>query len=94
MSDLTRKQFLRQSIAFGAASFMPAALQASSQRRPPNVLFVIVDEWRAQAFGAWGDKNAHTPALDCFRRQSVSFDNAVAGLPVCSQSRASFMTGQ
>ncbi|WP_196221753.1 sulfatase family protein [Sphingobium sp. CAP-1] len=91
---LTRKEFLRQSTALAVAGTLPGGLVAGTPAKRPNILFVIVDEWRAQAFGALGDRNAHTPALDRFRRQSVSFDNAVACLPVCSQSRASFLTGQ
>ena len=27
----------------------------------PNILFVIADQWRAQAFGFAGDPNVHTP---------------------------------
>jgi arylsulfatase A-like enzyme len=60
----------------------------------PNVLLVIVDEWRAQAFGHRGDPNAHTPTIDAFAAESVDFANAVSGTPVCCPARASFMTGQ
>ncbi len=62
--------------------------------RAPNVLFVVVDEWRAQAFGYAGDPNAHTPAIDALAAESVDFAEAVAGHPVCCPSRASFLTGQ
>ncbi len=81
----TRRTFL------GAAS---AGLAAGSKRRQPNVLFVIADEWRAQATNWNRDRNVDTPALDRFARQSVSFDNAVSNLPVCCPARASIMTGQ
>jgi len=60
----------------------------------PNVLLVIVDEWRAQAFGYRGDPNAHTPAIDEFAAESIDFQNAVSGSPVCCPARASMMTGQ
>jgi len=60
----------------------------------PNVLLVIVDEWRAQAFGYRGDPNARTPAIDRFAAESVDFQNAVSGSPVCCPARASMMTGQ
>lgn len=60
----------------------------------PNVLFVMADEWRAQAFGYAGDANAHTPAIDLFSRESIDFQNAVAGASVCGPSRASLVTGQ
>jgi arylsulfatase A-like enzyme len=71
-----------------------AAMTAAADRRPPNVVFVLVDQWRAQAFGYAGDPNAHTPAIDALASESVSFTNAVSGLPVCSPYRASLMTGQ
>jgi len=61
---------------------------------PPNVLFVIADQWRAQAFGFAGDPNVRTPNLDRFERTSVNFTQAVAGMPVCSPTRASLLTGQ
>ncbi|MBU6401459.1 MAG: sulfatase [Verrucomicrobia bacterium] len=62
--------------------------------RPPNVLIVLADQWRAQAFGFAGDPNARTPNLDRLERESVNLVNAVAGLPVCSPTRASLLTGQ
>jgi arylsulfatase A-like enzyme len=63
-------------------------------RRKPNVLFLIADEWRAQATAWNGDPNVRTPVLDRLARQSASFDTAVSGLPVCCPYRASLMTGQ
>jgi arylsulfatase A-like enzyme len=72
-----------------------ATILAQSQtRRQPNVVFVLVDQWRAQAFGYTGDPNAHTPAIDALASESVNFVNAVSGFPVCSPYRASLMTGQ
>lgn len=59
-----------------------------------NVVLIVVDEWRAQAFGSMGDTNAHTPALDRLAAESIVFDQAVSGHPVCCPARASFMTGQ
>jgi arylsulfatase A-like enzyme len=61
---------------------------------PPNILLVIADQWRAQAFGYAGDPNVRTPNLDRFERASVNFCQAVAGMPVCSPTRASLLTGQ
>ena len=70
-----------------------ASLAAQSTRRP-NVVFILVDQWRAQAFGYRGDPNAQTPAIDALSRESFDFVNAVSGFPVCSPYRASLMTGQ
>jgi arylsulfatase A-like enzyme len=60
----------------------------------PNVVLVIADQWRAQAFGYTGDPNARTPHLDRLAGESCNFVNAVAGLPVCCPTRASLLTGR
>jgi hypothetical protein len=44
----------------------------------PNILFVIADQWRAEACGLGGDPNVRTPALDRFERQRVNFTPAAA----------------
>ena len=83
---INRRGFLK---AAGAA---PAVL--SAQPAQPNVLFILTDEWRAQATGYGGDANVRAPVLDRFAAQSVNFENAVSGHPVCCPYRASLMSGQ
>ena len=78
-------------LTFAGSGRLGAADQAAQQ---PNILFVIADQWRAQAFGFAGDPNVHTPHLDRFERTTVNFTQAVAGMPVCSPTRASLLTGQ
>lgn len=60
----------------------------------PNIVFILVDQWRAQATGYAGDKNVITPNIDQLALSSINIKNAVSGLPVCSPYRASLMTGQ
>lgn len=83
---MNRRNFLQ---AAGAAS-----IASAQTKRRPNVVFVLVDQWRAQAFGYTGDPNAHTPHIDALAKESVNFRNAVSGFPVCSPYRASLLTGQ
>ncbi len=73
---------------------LPWFASAAEPTARPNILFVIADQWRAQAFGFAGDPNVQTPNLDRFEKQSVHFTQAVAGMPVCSPTRASLLTGQ
>ena len=40
------------------------ALGATERGAAPNILFVLADQWRAQAFGFAGDPNAQTPIID------------------------------
>lgn len=68
------------------------SLGAGPQR--PNIVFVVADQWRAQAFGYAGDPNVQTPQLDQFERTAINFTQATTGTPVCSPTRASLLTGQ
>jgi arylsulfatase A-like enzyme len=70
------------------------AIGEVAMAEPPNVLVIIADQWRAQAFGFAGDANVATPNLDRFERGCVNFTQAVAGMPVCSPTRATLLTGQ
>ena len=93
-----RREFL--GAAAGAAAATLACRRAPGQRpgpekpRRPNVVFLLADQWRAQATGYAGDPNVKTPHLDRLAARSVSFTNAVSGCPVCSPYRGSLMTGQ
>src|SRR5210317_1983097 len=60
----------------------------------PNVIFVFADQWRAQDIGYNGNTQVKTPTLDKLSEESVVFNNAVSGCPVCCPYRASLLTGQ
>jgi arylsulfatase A-like enzyme len=64
------------------------------ETKKPNILYILVDQWRAQATGYAGDKNAITPNLDKLASESINLKNAISGTPVCTPHRASLMTGQ
>ena len=86
------KHLIRTFIA--SAFFLAGIATGFAANRPPNILFIIADQWRAQAFGFAGDPNVKTPNLDRLERECVNFTQAVAGMPVCSPTRASLLTGQ
>lgn len=60
----------------------------------PNVVFILTDQWRAQAFGYRGDPNVKTPNIDALARQCLDLQNAVSVCPVCTPARASLLTGR
>ncbi len=94
---MRRREFLAAGVG-GVATVLaePSVRRASAaeEDRRPNVLFLLADQWRAQATGYSGDPNARTPHLDRLARESARFTNAVSCCPVCSPYRACLMTGR
>jgi len=96
-ATIQRRNFLKNAgLAIGALAMRDSSGWAAEgeQAKRPNVVFLLADQWRAQATGYAGDPNARTPALDRLAAQSVNFSNAASGCPVCCPYRASLMTGQ
>ena len=60
----------------------------------PNIVVVLVDDMRWDEYGKAGHPYLKTPNIDWLVSQGVSFDNAFATTPLCSPSRANFLTGQ
>ncbi len=87
MNGVNRRTFLGTAAA-------GSLLLGAKKARKPNVLFILADQWRAQATGYAGDTNALTPHLDGLAAQSVNLTNAMSGCPVCCPYRASLITGR
>ncbi|WP_332914136.1 sulfatase-like hydrolase/transferase [Algoriphagus boritolerans] len=64
------------------------------EEKKPNIIYILVDQWRASATGYAGDPNVNTPNLDLLAKESFNFLNAVSVIPICTPYRASLMTGR
>ncbi len=62
--------------------------------RPPNILWILTTQWRAQATGYAGDPNARTPWLDGLASEAVNYTQAVTPHPLGPQARAALLTGK
>ena len=60
----------------------------------PNVITIVTDDQAAWTLGCYGNRECPTPNMDRLARQGVRFTNAFVVTPVCSPSRASFLTGR
>ncbi|MBI2704394.1 MAG: alkaline phosphatase family protein [Actinobacteria bacterium] len=60
----------------------------------PNVLFITVDEWRAECLSAAGHPIVQTPNLDRLAAQGIRFTQHYANCAPCGPSRATLLTGQ
>ncbi|HOC57386.1 MAG TPA: sulfatase [Verrucomicrobiota bacterium] len=81
-------------LGLSAGTAHSALAERRTAARPPNILLVLADQWRAEAFGYAGNPDVKTPNLDRLQRAGLHFVNAVSGMPVCCPTRASLLTGQ
>ncbi len=75
-------------LAFLLAVPLPVAAQ------PPNIVVVLVDDLRWDEMGAARHPYLRTPNVDRLAREGARLRNAFVTTPLCSPSRASFLTGQ
>ena len=61
--------------------------------RRPNILWYCSDQQRFDTIGALGNPHVHTPHLDRLVERGVAFTHAYCQSPICTPSRASFLTG-
>lgn len=59
----------------------------------PNILWYCSDQQRFDTIGALGNPHIHTPNLDRFVGEAAAFTHAYCQSPICTPSRASFLTG-
>lgn len=59
----------------------------------PNMVIILVDDLRWDELGYTGHPFVKTPNIDRIAREGAYFRNAFTTTPLCSPSRASFLTG-
>ena len=60
----------------------------------PNILWICTDQQRFDTIRALGNTHIRTPNLDRLINEGVTFQNAYCQCPICTPSRASFLTGR
>jgi len=60
----------------------------------PNILWICTDQQRYDTIACMGSPHIRTPRLDRLASEGVAFSHAFAQNPVCTPSRASFLTGR
>jgi arylsulfatase A-like enzyme len=59
-----------------------------------NLISIVTDDQSEWSVGAYGNKESRTPNMDRLAREGARFANAFTCTPVCSPSRAAFLTGR
>lgn len=66
---------------------------ASATAKPPNLIFVMVDDAGTGDFSNYGGTHIQTPVMARLAKQGMQFDRAYAGSAVCGPTRCVVMTG-
>lgn len=94
-ANVNRRTFLTSSGAGGIGlilSFRQAP--AAVEKRPPNLLFMHLDQWHWDAASAFGCAHVRTPNIDRLAAQGTTFGLSYSANPVCCPARACWYTGR
>ncbi len=68
-------------------------MKTEDDGKRPNVLLIMVDQWRGDCLSYMGHEQVETPYLDTLAVGGVSFDSAYSAVPTCIAARAALFTG-
>jgi arylsulfatase A-like enzyme len=98
---VTRREFIKGSAvaatlpALGVEAAGRNAEAQAPNKKPPNIIIIISDQFRWDALGAYGlNSMGLTPQLDSMAQRGTLFRSHIANQPVCAPSRANLFTGQ
>ena len=60
----------------------------------PNIILILADQMRGDAYGAAANPIVQTPNLDYLASRGTRFSHAYSAVPSCLPARATIMTGQ
>lgn len=92
----SRRDFLKV-LGVGSCGFALSGcfhkLELQSQTYRPNFLFILTDDQGWQDVGCFGHPYLRTPNLDKLAEEGIRFEQFYSSSPICSPSRAAFLTG-
>jgi arylsulfatase A-like enzyme len=80
-------------IVFTTAVALSLLLVRATNARPPNLVFILTDNQGAWTLGCYGNPDIRTPHIDRLASEGIRFTRALSSNPVCSPTRATFLTG-
>lgn len=78
------------SLVFAASLVTISSVFAADR---PNVVLIMTDNHGAWTLGCYGNRDIRTPHIDRLASEGTLFTRAFASNPVCSPTRATFLTG-
>lgn len=82
-------------LALGAVPAFCTPVRAGAEApRPPNIVFILIDDLGWADLGCYGSRFHLTPNLDALAARGMRFTQAYAAAPLCSPTRAAILTGK
>jgi len=98
LRDQMRRSLFTAPLSFARHFVLMALLLATTlsaaETQRWNLISIVTDDQSAWSVGAYGNRETHTPNMDRLAREGAHFLNAFVNTPVCSPSRASYLTGR
>jgi arylsulfatase A-like enzyme len=76
------------------ALLLLASFVQAQPARKPNVIFILVDDMGYADLSSFGSKDIRTPNIDRLAKEGVKLTQAYSNGPVCTPTRAAFITGR
>lgn len=81
-------------IAFALLTIWLVSIHAGrAESKPTNLVFILTDNHGAWTLGCYGNPDIRTPHIDQMAKEGFLFECALSSNPVCSPTRATFLTG-
>jgi arylsulfatase A-like enzyme len=66
----------------------------NQNKKSPNILLLLPDQWRADWLGFTGNLDLNTPNVDALAARGVAFSKAYTPSPLCAPARACLASGR
>jgi arylsulfatase A-like enzyme len=83
---MTRRHFL--------GGLLAGSLAGAQPKRPPNIVFILIDDMGWTDLGCFGTPLYQTPHIDKLAQKGMRFTSAYSACAVCSPTRAAVLTGK
>lgn len=88
------RSIVSSAVLVGLLAALAPRASAGEPSPRPNIVFFLADDFGARDLGCSGSRFYETPNLDRLARDAARFTHGYAACPVCSPTRASYVTGK
>src|SRR4051812_35651191 len=89
----TRREVLATTVAVSLA-LLEGSTTAQAAASPPNILFILADDFGYADLSCYGRPDYTTPHIDRLAAEGLKFMQAYANSAVCTASRVALITGR